>query len=767
MSPSASLPISPSLPVHSARAPAASHFAVEDDLPEKADKEEKTKKKMSKRGKGKKGEAAVMQEPLVKFDDVPVDETDKKKGVTDIRDLQLFEPADSSLTWESAFARVLPDDVYGAYSKLLGLTRQLNAGVVPFTEFVLIGFSGSGKSSLIEILLGQPFNVVGSGSTKRPIFFQWVNNRSAKGVRVTVKRDPSVADFDRDTEVTLSNLESELRKRFGTDSENPVFVTFEMPDTLNFTVIDTPGVGQTGAIDATVLALARSPNRQIIAVQRAVAEPENPLLAYLADIDPDLTRSTIVYSNLFDVLKIIQVPEALGRFVSRTPENSHRFFTSMPFFSARQNLSSASEYREIVFKMYHRDLLSLEKLQFDKTLFDSVGVLALRSWMNDLVWREFQKFVPSLLQTAKERQLSLQDDLKTVRQQADSFKGSKLRSLASNYTTEFLQCISSLLGGTAEGNAILSGETLEEEKKAHGDGAWRASNNLPLPIKDSDLNVPLAGSKLYGGQQLERLLTEFMAVSNRTEIAEPSQADVANAAGVNKLNNTTDVTWAASDLAQHKSRDAFLPLIRQLGSRAVYVMKRMGDISRRIMENRRRSAASWNGDSDVEDVDDVTRYVSFRHFVRDVYDNFIEQQAQVMVQKCIEEFYSTRTIHYSLSEEAATQAGEYDNNQPDEVKRAVYVMSKFIFGKLRVRIAKNSVLKVYNFLLVPMQTALWSTLQAAVSSLSDADLQKKFEVTATVQKLQSAERTILEKIENVKNLQADVQRASTQLTEVY
>jgi hypothetical protein len=412
--------------------------------------------------------------------------------------------------------------------------------------------------------------------------------------------------------------------------------------------------------------------------------------------------------------------------------------------------------------MHHRDLQALEKLQYDKDLTESVGVLSLRRWIHNLVWRNFQKFIPSLIQTAYERVTSSQDDLRTVREQMDSFKGSKLRSLASNYATEFLQSVSALLSGPAEGNAVINGETLEEEKKGHGDGVWRTANNLPLAFK-GDLDVPLEDSKLYGGQQLERLLAEFMVVANRAEIAEPSLADVANAAGVNKLSNSTDITWSAADLAQHKSKDAFAPLIRQLGSRSAYIMKRLGEISRRMMENRRKGALVWvGGESEIqlENVDDATKYVSFRHFVRDAFDRFIDMQTQVMIQKCLDEFYSTRTVHYSLSEEAEAQVGEVDTSQPDALKEAVVTMSKHIYGKLRTRITKNTLLKVYNFLLVPMQGGLWSALQASVSSLSDEELQQKFEVTSTIQKLQSTERTLLEKIENTKNVQLEVQRAA-------
>lgn len=184
-----------------------------------------------------------------------------------------------------------------------------------------------------------------------------------------------------------------------------------------------------------------------------------------------------------------------------------------------------------------------------------------------------------------------------------------------------------------------------------------------------------------------------------------------------------------------------------------------------MMEARRKpSTTGVIGEAQVQDVEDPTKYVSFRHYVREAFDSFVDQQTQVLLQKCMDEFYSTRTVHYSCGEEAAAAVGEFDSAQPEEVKRAVVAMSKHIFAKLRSRITKNTLLKVYNFLLVPMQGALWTAVQAAVSSLSDSDLQRKFEVNATVQRLQSMERDMLEKIELAKTVQVDIQRNSASFT---
>jgi hypothetical protein len=74
-----------------------------------------------------------------------------------------------------------------------------------------------------------------------------------------------------------------------------------------------------------------------------------------------------------------------------------------------------------------------------------------------------------------------------------------------------------------------------------------------------------------------------------------------------QISNSTDLAWSASDLAQHKSKDAFAPLVKHLASRAAYIMKRCGEIARRMMDNRRRLEAS-SSVSTVENVDDATKY---------------------------------------------------------------------------------------------------------------------------------------------------------------
>jgi hypothetical protein len=55
-----------------------------------------------------------------------------------------------------------------------------------------------------------------------------------------------------------------------------------------------------------------------------------------------------------------------------------------------------------------------------------------------------------------------------LEKQLSGLDSSKLRSIGSNYVVNFLQIVERLIAGTSEGNPAVNGQTLEEEKNAHG-----------------------------------------------------------------------------------------------------------------------------------------------------------------------------------------------------------------------------------------------------------------------------------------------------------
>jgi len=91
----------------------------------------------------------------------------------------------------------------------------------------------------------------------------------------------------------------------------------------------------------------------------------------------------------------------------------------------------------------------------------------------------------------------------------------------------------------------------------------------------------------------------------------------------------------------------------------------------------------------------------------------------------------------------------------EETKKAVSKLATDTYDKIRDRIAKNILLKSYNYFLVPMQTDIWSEIQGSITCLTDEQLLELFEVPATTARLKSSEKdmqTILAKFNDQEHL---------------
>ena len=206
---------------------------------------------------------------------------------------------------------------------------------------------------------------------------------------------------------------------------------------------------------------------------------------------------------------------------------------------------------------------ALEQHQYDRRFESNIGVIQLRQYVLNLTWKKYQDDVPQILKRLRSNKTETEKALRKVQDQLKSLNSVKLRSIASDYVVNFLQVIDRLLAGTSEGNPAVNGQTLEEERNQFGDGEWVDSHNKVIKFDPEEWGIPYWESKLYGGQQYERLLAEFKSVADHLKLPEVSMDDIATAAGINKMNNIPNYAWAASDLAQQKSQEEFVPLIEQ------------------------------------------------------------------------------------------------------------------------------------------------------------------------------------------------------------
>eukprot|EP01112_Ceratiomyxa_fruticulosa_P007636 TRINITY_DN1984_c0_g3_i2.p1 TRINITY_DN1984_c0_g3~~TRINITY_DN1984_c0_g3_i2.p1 ORF type:complete len:781 (-),score=209.36 TRINITY_DN1984_c0_g3_i2:158-2500(-) len=663
---------------------------------------------------------------------------------------------------------LFPQDVYSAYDKIQSFARDLNTQI-PVPEIVVVGPRSSGKSSIIEAILGRPFNVVGlGGATKRPLFIQLINNPEAAEPRATLKRDPQMKEFSTDREVPLAELPEAVAGRNTKVSEDPVFLTIEHKNCLNMTIIDTPGLilsastNESQMIENVVLNLIRPIHRLILAVEPSKEWTQMEMLSFVKRTDQELSRTTFVYTKFHSQLQDFSSTRAVNRFLSGTLPDVKTFFSTLPSSRVRARFRESDKYQEKLWQAYRRDMVLLEQLQYDKRYARTLGIHALRKYLLNLVWRSYQECIPRVLKHLRARRTITEQSLKEVESQLQSLDSSKLRAIASGYAVGFLQVIEQLLEGTSEGNPTVNGQTLEEEKSQQGDADWVDLYNRAIRFDPEDWGIPYWNCKVYGGQQFERLLHEFKAVSDHTEISEVTVDDVATAAGINRLNNIPNYAWAASDLAAQKSQDALVPLIEQLCERAVYIVKRLTDIVEKVMDGRRKkwlpasspatsmqsapSQSNANGVSNSSqggriDINNIEQYPYFTHHVKDLFYKFVDQTGKICKEKCMDEFLSTRTIYWDLTEHPDSHGSlPIERSDHEDTHAAVRSLSTELFVNLRKRITMNVLLKFYNFFLGPLRTDLWNEIQGKITCLGDEALEQVFEVSATKDKLHEDEK---------------------------
>lgn len=105
-----------------------------------------------------------------------------------------------------------------------------------------------------------------------------------------------------------------------------------------------------------------------------------------------------------------------------------------------------------------------------------MGAQALRKHVMELVWKRYNDSIPDLLKQIRSIKKQRSDELLSVQQQMKTLDNNKLRSFASNYVSDFLQFLVSILGGSTEGNPSLNGQTSDEERQAAGNSLNFASS---------------------------------------------------------------------------------------------------------------------------------------------------------------------------------------------------------------------------------------------------------------------------------------------------
>jgi energy-coupling factor transporter ATP-binding protein EcfA2 len=623
--------------------------------------------------------------------------------------------------------------------------RELNTSIAP-VEVVLVGATGCGKSALLSALLGHQVAPVGAKATMRPLCVRMVASSkvAAGSVRATVKKSGSASA---DEEVSLDKLQKVIASRMGSSvSDEPLTVVLEAQHFINLTLWDTPGLDDSEPRrEAIVADLIADGARRILACEVSQASSDSKIAETVKRFDADFTRTTFVATRFQRRLASFSSPKELGRHLSQAFADARAFHVTVPSSSI---VSSDDDMRVRVYQAYRRDLASLEALEHDKKYESAIGVYELRRFLLESAWRHYQGAVPRVLRVLRVRTHEAERSLDTARSRLKELDAARLRSIASSYVVDFLQGVTQLVEGSSEANPSATGQTLAEEHRDSGVEEWLGANNRPLTAPSSD-DVPFSEVKVYGGQQFERLLSEFRAVVSTTGSVKITDADVASSAGLNKQNNVPNYALAAADIAASKTNEAMVPLIDQLTERAVYVVKRVGELADMLVTQRARARTRHlNREEARFDIDSPSQYPYFTHHVRDLFNKFAEAAAKAARAKCMDEFYSARTVYWHMSEYSeSVKALSVDRSKDD--RAAIVALAQTVAEQLRERIVANVVLKFYNFFLVRVQSEGWVELQGRLAKMSDKSLEQLFHLPETQSRLRAQEKRAAAQVEKL------------------
>jgi hypothetical protein len=433
--------------------------------------------------------------------------------------------------------------------------------------------------------------------TLRPVHLNLINNQDCPEPRVTIKRDGFMEEFNRETVVSdLSKLSDAVAERT-VDTEIPIYLNVEWRYTWNITIIDTPGLldpedVQDDPVDRELLSLntlelMRKPERIIIAVEDTDVEGGFKMADFVRQVDPALDRTIFVMTKLDKALEVVVQAGgsvALNDYFGRSPRQQTSFWCSFPWGRARSKYNTRDLLLEKTVQMTDADMRALEELQYDRRFLNQFGVRSVRSFLVQLIWRRYQESIPQVLKALQQNKQAAHSELSRVSNMIANLEPYKLRAAASNYVMQFLQTVEKVISGTLSGNPGLNGLTMAQEHSDEQAGPWIDASHQVISFDPDDLGISNAEARLYGGQQFARLLAEFRAVSHTLSVGSFSVSEIATAAGPSKINNTSNMAWAASDLAQKRCQRALMPLVDQLYRRAVFVLGRLADIVEDMIE---------------------------------------------------------------------------------------------------------------------------------------------------------------------------------------
>ena len=543
---------------------------------------------------------------------------------------------------------------------------------------IVVGHQTSGKSALIEALMGFQFNQVGGGTkTRRPVALRMQYNPSCTSPLCFLtmengkEEQRSLADIQAYIEAENKRLERDPSRCFDSREIN---IRMEYKYCPNMIVIDTPGMlhppkgkaltPQQRALaqaareaENLVLQKIRCQDYIILCVEDTTDWKHATTRNVVMQADPELSRTVLVTTKLDTKLPQFSEAEDLEDFL-RAPL-VHRIFPHMlggPFFTTVPSGRVGANKEFSTNEVFVQALREAEKSDNEilshkmgsavaRQSGENVGVMKLRSFLEtrveDCYRRNVAKIVP-LLQTELRH---AESKLSKTDQELAALSVDRLKQSANIYRERFSKELADSIHGTVKASPEEWGETLEQEQLRGGSFLEQDQVASEAWQRLLDLEVGNGRHKLFGGAQYHRALREFTVAVRHMRTPEITEDEIANAAGVGDVHDGVNFMRAACVIAVEKAQQSFEPMLEALRHRSVHIMRRLYPVVEQII---RKSGNSLP-------VDAYNR--PFQDMIRSTYDKFIDEQIGICLDKCKDDLKGmTRFVTWDVDGKGGSSA---------------------------------------------------------------------------------------------------------------
>lgn len=436
------------------------------------------------------------------------------------------------------YGTVLPSQIFNSFNEVkLSLHNYNGKWNVP--TIIFIGNQGSGKTLLLSSLLSK--SSVSSGTTKRPIIYNVVCNNKYSNYQPKIKIHRDEVTSLSEQIVDLNTVDSEIQKR-NIVTSIPLSIQYECKDILDMTLIDTPGLllerdKAAKQVESTIYNLALSESTLIVSVEDAKSWEHFKINKTITHLDPKLSRTIFVFTKFNFMLQHFGTYTEIEKYFVSRPAPSQSFLLSM--FSAKtgQKVKTIEEFETRLIQSYFRDKQLIMKL-CPQTITPNLeySIFNIKKHILSWVWKRYIPQIPGIIQYLVQEKEFLQRKLQSIENNISKLSDINfLRIQARKFTSSLLITLTNLIYGNTQAHPVQNGQTVFDEVKR------LKPNNYCWEINYIDKELQeVSKLKLYGGQQIQRLLQEFNFKINEITMHPLTNEEIGIINGFNNVNELTE-----------------------------------------------------------------------------------------------------------------------------------------------------------------------------------------------------------------------------------